>query len=108
MTNSQNVLLVLVTSPSEEAALHIANEIVERKLAACANLLKGVSSVFRWQGSIERADEVLLLIKTTYERYRTLEETIVSLHPYDTPEILAVSVTQGLKAYCDWVCAESK
>ena len=88
--------------------MHIANELVERKLAACVHIASGVTSIYRWQGSVEKAEETLLTIKTTGERYNELEQAVHSLHPYDTPEIIASPVVAGSKAYCDWVAAETR
>ena len=77
--------------------------LVEERLAACASVLPGLRSVYRWQGAIERADEVLLLIKTTRERIEPLTARVASLHPYELPEVVAVEVAGGLAAYLDWV-----
>lgn len=101
-------LLVIANCPDEACANRIALAVVEAGLAACVNLLPRVQSVYRWQGAIESASEVPLLIKTTAGRYAELEATIRALHPYDVPEIIALPIAQGLPAYLDWLAAETR
>ena len=76
---------------------------MERGLAACVNILPGVESVYRWQGEIERDDEILLLIKSDTAHFGALEDTISNLHPYEVPEILAVPVEAGHQPYLEWI-----
>lgn len=104
----QQALLVWTNLPDEASAQAMARALVERRLAACVNMLPGVRSVYRWQGAVEQTNEVTLLIKTTPERYAALEEAIKSGHPYDVPEIVATSIVAGLPAYLDWVAQESQ
>jgi len=99
--------LVYCTCPDLATAERIATAVVEQRLAACVNLLPGVRSVYRWQGAVERAEEVLLLIKTRAERTAALTDAVRALHPYELPEVIAVDVAAGLPAYLDWVRAES-
>ena len=101
-------LLVITNCPDETCANAIALALVEEKLAACANLLPRVQSVYRWQGAIESASEIPLLLKTTGDRYTALEARISQLHPYDTPEIIALPITRGLPAYLEWLAAETQ
>ena len=101
-------LLVITNCPDEACANAIALALVEEKLAACANLLPRVQSVYRWQGAIESASEVPLMLKTTGHRYTALEARISQLHPYDTPEIIALPITRGLPAYLAWLAAETQ
>ena len=101
-------LLVIANCPDEACANRIALAVVEGGLAACVNLLPRVQSVYRWQGAIESASEVPLLIKTTAGRYAELEAAIHALHPYDVPEIIALPIAQGLPAYLDWLAAETR
>ena len=101
-------LLVIANCPDEACANRIALAVVEGGLAACINLLPRVQSVYRWQGAIESASEVPLLIKTTAGRYAELEAAIRALHPYDVPEIIALPIAQGLPAYLDWLAAETR
>lgn len=100
---SPETLLILCNCPDREAALRIAGHLVENGLAACVNLLPEVTSLYRWQGSLEQAQEVTLLIKSVRSRYDELEQAIVSLHPYELPEIIAVPVERGLSGYLKWV-----
>ena len=97
----ENAVVVLCTFPDIEQARQIGAALVERQVAACVNLLPGVESIYRWEGKIERAGEVLALIKTT--RYAALETAIRELHPYEVPEILALPVMKGSPEYLDWL-----
>lgn len=108
MESPTQALLVIANCPDEACANRIALAVVEAGLAACVNLLPRVQSVYRWQGSIESASEVPLLIKTTAGRYAELEAAIRELHPYDVPEIIALPIAQGLPAYLDWLAAETR
>lgn len=99
-------LIVLTTVPDPEAAERIARSLIERRLAACVSILAPCQSVYRWEGLVEAATEVPLLIKTTAERYAQLEEAIREQHPYELPEIVAVSLERGLPAYLEWIAAE--
>ena len=103
-----NVLIVLTNCPDAGVADRIARTLVDQHLAACANRLAEIESTFRWQGAVERAMEVPLLIKTTRERYSEVESAIRALHPYDVPEIIAWPVTGGLPAYLRWVVEETQ
>lgn len=102
-----DVLLVFTNLPDAAAARALAAALVEARLAACVNILAPCRSVYRWQGGIEEADEVPLLIKTTAARYAELEAAIRARHPYELPEIVAVPVAHGLPAYLAWVGAET-
>jgi periplasmic divalent cation tolerance protein len=95
--------LIFCTCPDEATAVRIAESLVDERLAACANLLPGITSIYRWEGQIQRDPEVLLLIKTTRERVAALTERLRALHPYEIPEIIAVPVTEGLPDYLSWV-----
>ena len=108
MESPTQALLVIATCPDEACANRIALAVVEAGLAACVNLLPRVQSVYRWQGNIESASEVPLLIKTTAGRYTELEAAIRELHPYNVPEIIALPIAQGLPAYLDWLAAETR
>ena len=101
-------LLVLTNLPNAEAAQTLATLLVDERLAACVNILAPARSVYRWNGEIEQAEEVPLLIKTTAARYAALESAILSHHPYDLPEIIAVPIAFGLPEYLSWVAAETK
>jgi periplasmic divalent cation tolerance protein len=101
------VVVVLTNLPDSDSAFNLGRHLVEHGLAACANVLAPVRSVYRWQGRIEEANEVPLLIKTTDERYAALEQAIASLHPYEVPEIIALPVESGLAAYLEWVALQT-
>ncbi len=101
------MLLVLTTLPDAATAHALAAALVEQRLAACVSLLPDCHSVYRWQGRIENAEEIPLLIKTRAARYPALEQAIRSMHPYTTPEIIALPVSHGLPDYLAWVCDET-
>ncbi len=96
-------LIVLTTCPDEAAADRISLALVEQGLAACVNRLAPVHSIYRWQGNVERATEVPLLIKTTRERYGDVEHAIRHLHSYELPEIIALPIAAGHSAYLRWI-----
>ena len=100
-----NALIVLTNAPDRAVAQKIAHALVERKLAACVNILAECTSIYRWQDKIETAIEVPLLIKTRSEIYAEVEAVIKSLHPYELPEIIAVSVERGSHEYLEWLNA---
>jgi periplasmic divalent cation tolerance protein len=102
-----DVLLVVTNCPDEAVADRIALALVEQKLAACVNRLTPVDSIYRWQGKVERATEVPLLIKTTRERYGELEQAIRQLHPYEVPEIIALPIEFGHAPYLRWIGAQT-
>ena len=101
-------LLVLTTLPDQPAAEALARELVEARLAACINVLAPCRSVYRWQGALEVANEVPLLIKTSSECYSALEAAIRSRHPYQLPEVIALTVVAGLPEYLAWVASETR
>lgn len=98
-------LVVLSTVARAEDAERIARALVERRLAACVNVVPGLVSVYRWKGNVERDDERLLVIKTRRERLAPLREAIAELHPYELPELLALPVEAGSPAYLEWLDA---
>lgn len=100
-------LLVLTNLPDAETARALAGRLVEARLAACVNILAPCRSVYRWQGRIEDATEVPMLIKTSAARYAELETAIRAGHPYELPEIVAVPFERGLPEYLGWVAAET-
>ena len=101
------ILLVLTNLPNRESAQRVANALIESRAAACFNMLAECTSVYRWQGKIETASEVPLLIKTTRAAYPHLEAVIHAHHPYELPEIIAVSVNAGLPGYLQWIVQET-
>lgn len=100
-------LLCLCACPDADTAGRIADALVAERLAACVQVLPGATSVYRWQGKVERAQEVLLLAKTVRERLDALTMRIVALHPYELPELVAVDITGGSSAYLDWIARET-
>ena len=101
-------LLILTNLPDEARARDLATALESRRLAACVNVLAPCHSVYRWQGAIESAQEVPLLIKTTAARYADLEAAIRAAHPYELPEIIAVPIAHGLPGYLDWLVTETR
>jgi periplasmic divalent cation tolerance protein len=97
------VHIVHCTCPDAVTADRIATALVDEGLAACVNVLPGVRAVYRWQGAVEHADEVLLLAKTTAGRLVALTARICQLHPYELPEVVAVEAAGGSPAYLAWV-----
>lgn len=96
-------LLVYCSCPDQPTAETIAGALVERRLAACVNISGETTSLYRWEGRLERSTERLLLIKSSTRVYAALERAILSLHPYELPEIIAVPVEQGLQGYLQWI-----
>jgi periplasmic divalent cation tolerance protein len=106
MARAVTALLCFSTCPDVPTAQRIADALVEARLAACVSVLPGVRSTYRWEGAVERADEIQLLIKTTHEAFPALQARLVELHPYAVPELLAVP-TVGLPDYLDWIARET-
>jgi len=102
-----SALIVITTTPNTAVANKIAHALVERKLAACVNVLAGCTSVYRWKDKIDTSQEVPLLIKTRAAIYADVEAAIRSLHPYELPEIIAVPVEHGSAEYLEWVNAST-
>lgn len=102
----EQVLLVMTNLPDVESAQALAHALVQNRMAACANLLPAVQSIYRWQGKVEQAYEVTLTIKTTQARYHQVEQAILAAHPYDLPEVIALPLT-GNAAYLHWVSQET-
>lgn len=97
---------VQTTTERREEAEAIAGELVAQRLAACVQIVGPITSTYRWQGQVERADEWLLLIKTTGAMCERVEEAIRHLHPYEVPEIIALPIERGSEGYLGWVAAQ--
>ena len=97
--------IILCTCADPEQAERIARRLVELQLAACVNIFPGVQSIYRWQGAVESASEVLMLIKTSAARSQEVQSAIASLHSYEVPEFLVLPVLGGSKAYLAWLGA---
>jgi periplasmic divalent cation tolerance protein len=98
-----DALVVLTTVEKTDEGEYLARLIVESGLAACVQVLPPMTSIYRWEGKLEKACETLLLIKTTRAAYPTLEKLIIQSHSYQTPEIISLPVENGLKDYLDWL-----
>lgn len=94
---------MLITTSNRREAGRIAEAVVKNKLAACANLVSSVTSIFRWKGQVQKSREVLLIIKTTAQQYPALERFVRSTHSYEVPEIIALPIKNGLRPYLEWV-----
>ncbi len=103
---AEKILLALSTFPDAETARRISNQLVTEKIAACANILPSVESIYRWKEKIETANETLVFFKLSEDRQAAFQEKLRSLHPYEVPEIVFVPVASGLPDYLRWV-AES-
>ena len=103
---SSEILLVISTWPDLEAARRASRTLVEEQLAACANIVPAVESIYRWKGDVETASEVIVLFKTSADSYSAFEQRLRTLHSYEVPEIVAFTPVGGLPAYLQWV-AES-
>ena len=99
-------VVVLITASSRNEAEGIARLLVEKMLAACVNIVEGVTSIYRWKGSIEKSSEVLLIVKTTLEKVPALIDAVRSVHSYEVPEIIALPIIAGFEKYLDWVSEE--
>jgi periplasmic divalent cation tolerance protein len=96
-------LAVLSTVGTSEDAERIARELVERGLAACVNVVSGVTSFYRWEGRVARDQETLLVIKTRADGFEPLRQALVALHPYDVPEVIALPIERGHPPYLEWL-----
>lgn len=100
----EEVLVVLMTAPSQEVAMNLAGRLVAEGWAACVNVLPAVTSVYTWKGEQQRESEVLLLAKTTASKFRNgFCEAVIAMHPYEVPEVIALPVTGGWPPYLEWV-----
>ena len=100
---TERVLLALSTFPDAEIARRISNQLVSERFAACANILPSVESIYRWKEEIESGNETLVLFKLSEDRQSAFQDKLRSLHPYDVPEIIFVSIASGLTDYLQWV-----
>ncbi len=96
-------IVVFVTAPDEEVAATIARSIVEERLAGCVNIIKGVRSIYSWEGRIEDDPEVLMIVKTKEALFESLKKRISDLHPYSVPEIISFKIDAGSEEYLNWL-----
>ncbi len=101
-------LLIFTNLPDLASAEKLAQTLVENRAAACVNVLAPCRSIYRWQGRVEAADEIPLLIKTVATHYAQIEEIVRTLHPYAVPELIAIPITHGLPVYLDWLATETE
>ncbi|HEX8632865.1 MAG TPA: divalent-cation tolerance protein CutA [Pyrinomonadaceae bacterium] len=101
-------IMVMMTAGSREEAARLAEMLVGARLAACVQILPEIESVYHWQGEVRRDPEVLLLAKTTQARFPLLEREVRALHSYDTPEIIALPITDASAPYLEWLTATVK
>ncbi|MDA2923567.1 divalent-cation tolerance protein CutA [Acidobacteria bacterium AH-259-G07] len=102
------IYLVISTIDNHEAAERIAHQLVEERLAACVNIISNLTSIYKWKGTLERATEHLMVIKTAEDRLQRLTNRIAELHPYDVPEVIAFSIDSGYAPYLEWVISETR
>lgn len=100
--------IVLVTTPSMEVAQPLARTLLEEHLCACVNLIPQILSLYHWEGEIQQDQEVLMVIKTETAKYAALQQRILELHPYDTPEVVALDIAQGSEKYLAWISGSLK
>lgn len=103
MKSAAQFRIVLVTAPDRRTARRLARSALDARLIACANLVPGIESHYRWQGKLARGAEVLLILKTTAARLPKLERLILAEHPYDTPEFLVLAPDRGTERYLNWL-----
>lgn len=101
-------MVVFVTVPNEDEAVKIAKTLVEEKLAGCVNILRGIRSIYSWQGKIEDDSELLMVIKTKTTLFKELEKRVKELHSYTVPEIIGIEINEGFKGYLDWLSEVTK
>ncbi len=103
-----NNVVVLITAPSEEEAAEIASALVEERLAACANIVREIRSVFRWEGKIKDESEALIVAKTREALFEDLEKRVREIHSYSVPEVIAIPIVKGSEAYLSWLMEETE
>ena len=108
MFGKDSFLFVYSMFPSEEVAAHVATEVINKRLAACANLIPGARSFYWWDGQVQDSRETVMVLKTVKAQWKALELEIKTLHPYDVPAIIALPIEAGSEDYLDWVAKETK
>lgn len=103
MTESSEPIVVLITAPNRDEASRLAELMVNQQLAACVQILPEMESIYVWEGKMQRESEVLMLIKTTRAKFNELEQKVREVHSYETPEIIALTITAGSAAYLKWL-----
>lgn len=98
-----SAIVIYCTCPNIETAEKISRSLISQHMAACVNQLPGITSLYEWEGKIQQDQEVLLLIKTTEERFDAIRQLVIEEHPYELPELIAVPISQGLPDYLEWI-----
>lgn len=96
-------IIILCTTPSNDISVQIAEECIKTKIAACCNILPGITSIYQWQGKVEKSNEELLILKSTEDNFVAIENTIKELHPYEVPEIISIKINKGNESYLKWI-----
>ncbi|MDH4981275.1 divalent-cation tolerance protein CutA [Hyphomicrobium sp. D-2] len=107
MQQNDKPVLVYSTFPSAEVAEQVARELIERRLVACVNILPGMTSIYRWDGTINRDSEVVAIIKTRSQLAAKVMQEVAARHPYDHPALLVIEVADGAADYLNWLMAET-
>jgi periplasmic divalent cation tolerance protein len=105
---SSHAVIILVTAPDAETASAIGRALVEERLAACANVIPGLRSTFRWEGKVQEEAEVLMLVKARRADVQAISTRVRELHPYEVPEVVATDIVAGLDAYLEWIATETE
>lgn len=105
---SEDCLLVYITAPTDDAARTLCEVLVQERLAACANIVDNVSSLYWWQGSMERARECVCVLKTVRSRYTELEARVKAIHEYEVPCVVAIPIVAGNPDFLDWIRTETQ
>jgi periplasmic divalent cation tolerance protein len=101
-------IVVLITAPSQDVGVQIANVLIEGKLAACVNTIAPITSLFRWEGKVSDDEEVLLLVKSRASLFESrLVPAVLEVHPYEVPEIIALPILMGSQGYLNWITEET-
>ena len=101
-------IVIFITAKDYDQAAKISQHLVDQKLIACANILNGVKSLFWWEGKVDEANEVLLILKTRKSLFKKIEKAVKALHSYEVPEIIALPIIEGHKPYLKWVNESTK
>jgi len=101
-------ILVMTNFPDKKGAVALAEALIDQHLAACVNVLSPCTSIYHWQGKVESADEIPVMIKTLRQHYDQVEQLIKMMHPYELPEVIMVPILNGLPAYLQWIANETQ
>ncbi len=107
-TTEASYCLIYITAPSTEEAERLARIVLEKRLVACANIFAPIRSLYWWQGTLEKAEEAVLILKAPRRFYPDIEKEILAHHVYQTPAILEIPLGRGLPAYLQWIAAETQ